>query len=601
MDIEEELLISNNNDDSVNCDSSEERGMDGCTKDGTMDMYGKPAMKAKTGGWRAGSLVLVSEGLAALASAGVEANIVLFSKSVLRQSNADASNTSTTFIGTLNICALFGAFLSDSYLGRYLTCVVFQAVLVIGLVSLSLSTQQFLIELKGCRTTADVCTKPSPTKVVSFYISIYLLALGSGATEPAVATLGADQFDEGDSEENKPKSAFFSYYYVALNLGSLIAETVLVYIENMGKWVMAFWISTSCGFLALIFLLSGTSRYRHTRPSGNPISRFFQVIVACLRKSKIDVRSHGEELYEVQVNDEHVCSRRLLHTDDFKYLDKAAIMTQSDELLLSIKGQTPNPWHLCTVTQVEEVKCVLRLLPIWLCAIVTSVAFVQVPSLFVEQGAAMNSQIFNFHIAPANMTVVDIISTSTFIICFEKVIVPLYVKLTRKQPKIPSELEIIGIGMVILIMAMIVAGLVEQCRLKYANERETSSLSIFWQIPQYVLVGVSEAFIYIAQWEFFASEIPDGLKSLGLGLSMSSSALGSFLCGIIVTMVTKITSKYGKSGWISPNLNEGHMDRFFFLTAALIAFDLVVFVVCANRFKSIRIDKGGRLSSKIAT
>lgn len=185
------------------------------------------------------------------------------------------------------------------------------------------------------------------------------------------------------------------------------------------------------------------------------------------------------------------------------------------------------------------------------------------------------------------MTAFDIISTSTFIICYEKVIAPLYIKITKKEPNPPSELQRIGIGMIISIIAMIFSGLVEQYRLKFANEGETSSLSIFWQIPQYVLVGVSEAFIYVAQWEFFASQIPDGLKSLGLGLSMASPALGSFLCSIIVTLVMKITSKNGKPGWIPTNLNEGHMDRFFFLSAALIALDLVLFVACANRFKFI--------------
>ncbi|KAL3616537.1 hypothetical protein CASFOL_039927 [Castilleja foliolosa] len=569
-----------------------ERGIDEyedvCTTDGTIDIYGKPSVREKTGGWKAGSLVLVTEGLAALAFTGVEVNMVVFLKSALRQSNANAANTFSTWMGTLNMCTLFGAFLSDSYLGRYLTCVVFQSVLVIGLLLLSLSTQEFMLEPNGCGTINDICNPPSSPKVASFYISIFLLALGSGAIEPALATLGADQFDEGDPKENKSKNSFFSYYYVALNIGSLIAETVLVYIENLGKWVLAFWISTLCGFLALIFLLSGTCRYRHIRPSGNPVSRLCQVIVACVRNFEVNVPLHGEGLYEVQEPDDQDSVRRLSHTDDFKILDKAAVMTESNKILLSMKGQTRNPWRLCTTTQVEEVKCVLRLLPIWFCAIVTSVVFVQVLSLFVEQGSAMNTKISSsFHIAPASMTAFDIISTSTFIISYEKVIVPFYIKLTKKEPRAPSELQRMGIGMVIAIIGMIVAGLVEQCRLKYADEGEMSSLSIFWQVPQYVLVGVSEAFIYVAQWEFFANQIPEGLKSIGLGMSMSSSALGSFLCSIILTVVMKITAKDGKPGWISPNLNEGHMDRFFFLSAALVAFDLVVFVVCANWFKGM--------------
>lgn len=176
-----------------------------------------------------------------------------------------------------------------------------------------------MLEPKGCGKIGEMCNQPSPAKVASFYISIYLLALGSGAIEPALATLGADQFDEEDSEENKSKTAFFSYYYVALNLGSLIAETVLAYLENIGKWVLAFWVSTSCGLLALVSLLCGTCRYRHIRPqSGNPISRFSQVVVACVRKSKVDLPVNGDGLYEVLGKDEKECSRRIPHTSDFK-------------------------------------------------------------------------------------------------------------------------------------------------------------------------------------------------------------------------------------------------------------------------------------------
>lgn len=257
------------------------------------------------------------------------------------------------------------------------------------------------------------------------------------------------------------------------------------------------------------------------------------------------------------------------------------------------RSEARNPWRLCTVSQVEEVKCVLRLLPIWFCTIVASIVFVQVLSLFVEQGAAMNSVISGFHIPPASMTAFDIISTSTFIICYDKFIVPFYVKLTKRTPKPPSELKRIGIGLVISIVAMIIAGLVEQHRLRHASrkDQETSSLSIFWQTPQYVLVGVAEAFVIVAQWEFFASQTPDGLKSLGLGLSMSSSALGSYLCSIMLTVVMKITSKHGKPGWVPPNLNDGHLDRFFFLSAALIALDLAIFILLAKRYKCITLEK----------
>lgn len=183
---------------------------------------------------------------------------------------------------------------------------------------LSLSNHIFMLEPEGCGKIGEPCNGKSSGEMTIFYISIYLLALGSGAMEPALATFGADQFDEEDMEEEKSKTAFYGYHYVALNLGSLIAEIVLVYLQNLGKWELAFWISTFCGFSSIAFLLSGCCTYRHFKPSGNPISRFSQVIVASVRKLKLEVPSQGEGLYEFHRVDEKESNRKLLHTDDFK-------------------------------------------------------------------------------------------------------------------------------------------------------------------------------------------------------------------------------------------------------------------------------------------
>ncbi|KDO85793.1 hypothetical protein CISIN_1g035554mg, partial [Citrus sinensis] len=549
--------------------SIEERLRHAYTKDGSLDFHGKPAIKDRTGGWRCGTLLLVNQGLANLAFAGVEVNMVLFAKSVLRQTNAEASNTFSRWMGSLYLSSLMGAFLSDSYLGRYLTCVTFQAFSIIGLLGLSFATQSFLLRPHGCGKIGQLCDPHSPAETAIFYISIYLFALGIGAPEPALATFGADQFDEEDPKEKKSKTSFYSYFYIALNLGCLFSETVLVYAENMGYWVLGFWICAGCDILAFSSLLSGTLRYRHFKPSGNPLSRFSQVIVASLRKINLEMPTNGGGLFEVHVREyEANGTRRILHTNDFKFLDRAAIMTSAD--ITTNEDQNPNQWRLCTVTQVEEML-----------------------SLFVEQGAAMNTGVSNFQIPPASMTAFDIVSTTAFILLYDKLIVPLYLKVAKRRPKTPSELQRVGIGLAIATVAMIIAGIVEQRRLKYASfgGEETSSLSIFWQTPQYVLLGVSEAFVYVAQMEFFASQIPNGLKSLGIALSMSSTAIGTYVCSMILSVVMVLTTKNGKPGWVPPNLNDGHLDRFFFLSATVTAMNLGVFVVCARRYKSISLQK----------
>ncbi|KAJ1401563.1 Proton-dependent oligopeptide transporter family [Sesbania bispinosa] len=495
-------------------------------------------------------------------------------------------------MGTTYFFSLIGALLSDSYLGRYLTCIIFQVVFIIGLVILSLSTHFLLLKPHGCGKIGLLCEPHSPIQVAILYISIYLIALGNGAADPALATFGADQFDEEEPKEQRSKTLFYSYFYVALNLGSLVAETVLAYIETTGNWVLGFWICAGSACFSFLLLLSATLRYRHFKPCGNPVSRFAQVIVSSLRKIKFQLPTNGEGLYDFQEGDD-TSVRRMHHTNGLEFFDRAAIVSVEEKSTLLDKGQKPNPWHLCTVTQVEEVKCILRLLPVWLCTIFSSVVFIQMLSLFVEQGAAMDRTFFKFQIPPASMTAFDIISTSAFIMLFDILIVPLYVKVMKRDPKPPNELQRIGIGLAITIIALIVAGFVERKRLKFANVngKETSSLSIFWQIPQYVLVGVAEAFVYVAQMNFFTSQIPDGLKSLGMGLSMSSSALGSYVANTILTVVMKITSSHGQPGWVSPNLNEGHLDRFFFLSAFLTAIDLILYIVCAKRYKGIELEK----------
>ena len=74
--------------------------------------------------------IAVNQGLATLAFFGVGVNLVLFLTRVLNKDTADAANNVSKWTGTVYLCSLVGAFLSDSYWGRYLTCAVFQLILV---------------------------------------------------------------------------------------------------------------------------------------------------------------------------------------------------------------------------------------------------------------------------------------------------------------------------------------------------------------------------------------------------------------------------------------------------------------------------------------
>lgn len=144
-------------------------------------------------------------------------------------------------------------------------------------------------------------------------------------------------------------------------------------------------------------------------------------------------------------------------------MDRAAVITSKETYTSKKNEVNDDPWHLCTVTQVEEVKCILRLLPIWLCTILYSVLFTQMASLFVEQGAAMKTTISTFHIPPAGMSIFDILSVAAFIFIYRRVLDPLVAKL-KKYPNGLTELQRMGIGLIIAIVAIVIAGIVEHFR-----------------------------------------------------------------------------------------------------------------------------------------
>ena len=86
---------------------------------------------------------------------------------------------------------------------------------------------------------------------------------------------------------------------------------------------------------------------------------------------------------------------------NFRCFDKATVFVANDD---DIKG-TPNPWKLCTVTQVEELKVIIRILPIWPTGIISSAVYNQMSTMFVIQGNTMDQHIGpTFKIPAASLT-----------------------------------------------------------------------------------------------------------------------------------------------------------------------------------------------------
>lgn len=256
--------------------------------------------------------------------------------------------------------------------------------------------------------------------------------------------------------------------------------------------------------------------------------------------------------------------------------------TQTDQ----IKGLT-NPWRLCSVTQVEELKAIIRLLPVWASGIVFATVYSQMSTMFVLQGNTMDPHMGrHFKIPAASLSVFDTLSVIFWAPLYDQIIVPYARRLTGNERGF-TQLQRMGIGLVISIFSMVTAGILEIVRLNMIRKNSYYDLtyipmSIFWQVPQYFLIGCAEVFTFIGQLEFFYDQAPDAMRSLCSALSLTTVALGNYLSTLLVTIVTKITTKNGKLGWIPDNLNRGHLDYFYWLLAILSLLNFLVYLWIAK-------------------
>ncbi|PIN09908.1 Peptide-transporting ATPase [Handroanthus impetiginosus] len=305
-----------------------------------------------------------------------------------------------------------------------------------------------------------------------------------------------------------------------------------------------------------------------------------------------------------------VGSRKLEHTDEFRsvyltnsvlsshdnvsltfpilrFFDKAAVEIPSDH---TDNSNSINPWRLCTVTQVEELKGFVRLLPVWATCIIFDTVFGQMWTLFLLQAEYMDIRLgkSGFKIPEASLSTFDHLGVILWIPIYDRFIVPIARKFTGHKNGL-TQLQRIGAGLFISIFAMISAAILEIFRLRIVKKHnmrnvKTPPISVFWQIPQYFIIGCAEVFTNIGRIEFFYEEAPDSLRSLCSALSLSTTALGNYLSSLLVTIVMDISTRNGKEGWISDNLNCGHLHYFFLLLAVLSTVNLAVFVPVAKRY-----------------
>ncbi|KAF5789111.1 putative proton-dependent oligopeptide transporter family, MFS transporter superfamily [Helianthus annuus] len=543
-----------------------------------VDCKGFPADRSKTGGWVPAALILGIEICERLSTMGIAVNLVTYLGGTMHLPSSTSANVVTDFLGTSFLLCLLGGFLADTFLGRFKTIVIFASIQALGTGTLALSTKLPNLRPPPCHSNNN-CQEANGFQMGILYLALYLIALGTGGLKSSVSGFGTDQFDDKNEAEKTQMAYFFNRFFFFISLGGLLAVTVLVYIQDEVGRSLAYGICTISMFVAIVVILSGIKRYRYKKRQGSPIVSIFQVLVAAIKKRNLNLPYDIHMLHENTPD-----GSRIHHTNQFQCLDKAAIVAEGD-FVKTGSGSTVNPWKLCTVTRVEEVKMMARLLPVWATTILFWTAYAQMITFSVVQASTMERTVGGFMIPAGSLTVFFVLAILLTCAVYDCLIIPFWKK-WKGTPGF-TDLQRMALGLILSTLGMAVAAVIEMKRLSVAksvggNTTENPlPISVFILIPQFLLVGAGEAFIYTGQLDFFITRSPKSMKTMSTGLFLTTLALGFFMSSFLVSVVKKVTGSRDGEGWLADDINHGRLDCFYGLLSILGVINFSVYLVVA--------------------
>ncbi|XVE57012.1 hypothetical protein DITRI_Ditri04bG0057700 [Diplodiscus trichospermus] len=543
-------------------------------------------------GIKAMPFVIGNETFEKLGTTGSLMNILVYLTTVFNMKSITATNLVNIFSGTSNFATLIGAFVSDTYFGRYKTLGFASVASFLGMILLTLTAAVSTLHPPACESSGGTCPGPTPWQMAFLLSGLGLLVVGAAGIRPCNLAFGADQFNPETESGKRGISSFFNWYFFTFTFAMVVSLTVIVYVQSDVSWAWGLAIPAFMMFLSCVAFFIGSRIYVKVKPEGSPITGVIQVIVAAFRKRQL---KQPEQPWISLFN--HIpkssINSKLSYSDQFRFLNKAAILTPEDKL--SLDGSSANPWKLCSLQKVEEIKCLIRVVPIWAAGIIYGVATTQLQTYVVFQALQSNRRLGNtsFNIPAASFGIFTMLGLTIWIPIYDRIIVPLLRRYTKKDGGI-TLLQKMGIGMVLAIVTMIISAIVEDRRKAFARSNPIgldsrrgaiSSLSTMWLIPQLTLIGLSEAFTVVGLIEFYYKQFPENMRSIAGSFNFIGLALSSYLSSLLISVVHKITERAPLGDWLPQDLNKGKLDYFYYLVAALQVVNFLYFIVCANWFK----------------
>lgn len=538
------------------------------------------------GGFRTMPFIIANEALERVASFGLMPNMIVYLMGEYGMEAITGTEILFLWSAATNFMPILGAFMADSFTGRYRMIGFGSISSFLGMVLLWSTAMIPQARPPHCYQTHNICESPTMSQLILLYCSFGLLSIGAGGIRSCSLAFGADQLDRRDNIKNAGVlETYFSWYYVSSAFSTILALTCVVYIQDKAGWKVGFGVPAMLMLFSAFSFFLASPFYIKLKTKTSLLTGFAQVLVGSFRNRHLGLSSEtSNRLYHHKKG-----SRLVVPSEKLRFLNKACVIRNHEEDLTT-DGRTLGLWNPCTVDQVEELKALIKVIPLWSTGIMMSVNVSQF-SFSLLQAASMDRHITSsFEIPAGSFSTVMVISLTLWIAIYNRIILPLVSKI-RGKPTQLSFKQRMGIGLFLSCTSMTVSAIVESVRRGIAIKEGISDdphavvyMSALWLVPQHCLNGVAEAFNAIGQNEFYYSEFPKSMSSIALtlfGLGMSAASLVSTF---ITSTVDDVTKRGGKESWLSSNINKGHYDYYYWLLAGLSFVNFMYFIVCSRAY-----------------
>lgn len=542
--------------------------------------------------------ILISAGFERLAFYSLAGNLVLFLTSEqVRWSSVHSVTVTLIFLGTSYISALFFAWLSDGKFGRARTIILGFILYIIGytfIVLLSTPDDYNLREKLCLRTNSSVKEnlpfffEPCIPQILSAFI---VTGFGASAVQANIAIFGVEQVrDRNDTRQ------YFDKYYAAVNTGGLVAFAILAYVQQNICYFLGYVIPAGFLVLAFVLFLSGFKFYVFNSTGESLMSHFFPVI----RNAFSTWRKYREN--PLDTNDDRQNSNLfgLFRGSSHEYPSKTFL----DYAKISNEGK-----YLDRI--VDDIKSLRRIIIIFLLLIPYWLVYIQIETSFLIQGLHMRLEtIYGTDHDEHKMPIIWLSLGDQLIIIVTIFLSHKFVyKRCQTNGRRFSIRTRIILGMMCAIIAMICAGTVEFFRQKECQTNHNqkiggtnynaSHLSIFYQFPQHISIGLSEVFTAVASLEFAYSAAPPSARSFIMSLRFFSAGISAFIgvlyIGIFLSFKENFTLKNREcKAEVEPEL----FYIYFYALAGFQFVSMIVFILYDRKYKLLKAVKR-RLTTRL--